>query len=250
MRALGAGIMGIRLGSLRAKIVVAVVIVLTSMLGLAVAGNAWRSSLRTSSDLADKVNTAISSIEQASAHALLVNSYTMLETLLSGLKSDPDFDLGFVVADGIEVRIAREGSKTALSGKDLEALVGMPLKDAFADATRRHIVQPDALIEISVLKMAANPMGHLVLRYSRERTLERVWFETATHVARGAAMIAVIASILSFVLFGLLRPVQVLALATGRIASGDVSAAIPAVDRQDEVGDMARAVQVFKDSLI
>ncbi len=240
----------VRSGSLQAKIVVAVAVVLTSMLGLAVAGNAWRNSQRTSSDLADKVNTAMSSIEKASAHALLISNSTMIEMLLSGLKNDPDFDLGFVMADGIEVRIARDASRTDLSGKNLEALIGLPLKDAFADVERRRIVQPDALIEVSVLKMGSNPMGYLVLRYSRERTDERVRFETLTDIALGVAIIAIIASLLSVVLFRLLQPIRLLAQATSRLAAGDLAAAIPAVERRDEVGEMARAVQVFKDSLI
>lgn len=242
--------MKIQLGSLRSKIVVAVAVVLTTMLGLGVAGNAWRSSQRASSDLADKINTAMSSIEKASAHALLINSSTTLETLLSGLKSDPDFDVGFVTADGMEVRIARDDSRTNLSGKDLETLIGRPLKDAFTETERRTVVQPDALIEISVLKMGSNPMGYLVLRYSRERTLERVRFEALTDTAMGAAIIVTIASLLALILFRLLQPVRLLAQATSRLAAGDLTVAIPAGERRDEVGEMARAVQVFKDNLI
>ncbi|MEC8163909.1 MAG: HAMP domain-containing protein, partial [Pseudomonadota bacterium] len=33
----------------------------------------------------------------------------------------------------------------------------------------------------------------------------------------------------------------------GRLADGDVSADVPAQGRQDEIGQMAHAVQVFKD---
>ncbi|WP_414474053.1 methyl-accepting chemotaxis protein [Microvirga sp. M2] len=242
--------MKVQLGSLRSKIVVAIAVVLTTMLGLGVAGNAWRSSQRASADLSDKINTAMSSIEKASAHALLINSSTTLETLLSGLKSDPDFDLGFVTADGMEVRIARDDSKTNLSGKDLETLIGRPIKDAFTETERRTVVQPDALIEISVLKMGSNPMGYLALRYSRERTLERVRFEALTDIAMGVAIIVIIASLLALILFRLLQPVRLLAQATSRLAAGDLTVAIPAGERRDEVGEMARAVQVFKDNLI
>lgn len=242
--------MKIRLNSLRAKIVVATIVVLTSMLGLAVVGNAWRNSERTSADLADKVSTAMSSIHKASAHALLIKSWTMLDMLITGLKDDPDFDVGFVSADGVEVTVSRDGSTTALSGKDLEDLVGMPLTDAFAEVERRRIVQPDAVIGIAVLKRGTETVGHLVLRYSRERTLQRVQSETVTDFALGAGMIGVVALILSIVLFKLLRPVTQLAATTKRLAVGDLATDVPALDRSDEVGDMARAVQVFKESLV
>ena len=46
------------------------------------------------------------------------------------------------------------------------------------------------------------------------------------------------------------RPVRGLTEVTTRLADGDISVAVPAQDRQDEIGLMARSVQVFKDNLI
>jgi len=45
-------------------------------------------------------------------------------------------------------------------------------------------------------------------------------------------------------------PVKAMTTAMGRLADGDMSVAIPAADRQDEIGDMAKAVQVFKDNAL
>jgi polar amino acid transport system substrate-binding protein len=47
-----------------------------------------------------------------------------------------------------------------------------------------------------------------------------------------------------------LRPIKAMTLAMKALAGGDVDAAVPAEGRRDEVGDMARAVQVFKESMI
>jgi methyl-accepting chemotaxis protein len=47
-----------------------------------------------------------------------------------------------------------------------------------------------------------------------------------------------------------LRPVTQLTDAMSALAEGDVSVGIPAADRGDEIGAMARAVQVFKDNAI
>jgi methyl-accepting chemotaxis protein len=46
------------------------------------------------------------------------------------------------------------------------------------------------------------------------------------------------------------RPVRALTEAMVTLASGDTGQAIPATERRDEIGDMARAVQVFKDNAI
>ena len=49
---------------------------------------------------------------------------------------------------------------------------------------------------------------------------------------------------------GLVRPVRALTGAMTRLAGGDTTAQVPATGRTDEVGEMARAVGIFKDSMI
>lgn len=46
------------------------------------------------------------------------------------------------------------------------------------------------------------------------------------------------------------RPITALTLAMSRLAGGDTSAAIPGVKRADEIGAMARAVEIFRDNAI
>jgi methyl-accepting chemotaxis protein len=45
-------------------------------------------------------------------------------------------------------------------------------------------------------------------------------------------------------------PIEDMTVRMGQLAGGDVSVAVPALERRDEVGDIARAVQVFKDNTI
>lgn len=237
-----------RLKSLRAKIVVIIALLLTSLLGLAIAANTWRNSNRTEKELADRVNTAVLSIQQAASYGVLANNATIIEKLLTGLQTDDDFDLGFVTASGLEIRVARGATNANLSVKDLERLLGMPLEQAFVDVDRRQILLPDSHVEIAVLKMGQH-LGYLVLSYGRERVHRRVYTETVTDIVLGVGIIATVALILSLVLLKLLRPVSTLAAATTRLAVGDLAVEIASVDRSDEVGDMARALQIFKDNL-
>ncbi|EPY01210.1 methyl-accepting chemotaxis protein [Magnetospirillum fulvum] len=46
------------------------------------------------------------------------------------------------------------------------------------------------------------------------------------------------------------NPIEDMTARMNTLAQGDVSVEVPALDRQDEVGDIARAVQVFKDNAI
>jgi methyl-accepting chemotaxis protein len=46
------------------------------------------------------------------------------------------------------------------------------------------------------------------------------------------------------------QPLRRIEQAMGRLAAGDHDVVVPGIDRQDEIGDMAQAVQVFKDNAI
>jgi methyl-accepting chemotaxis protein len=62
----------------------------------------------------------------------------------------------------------------------------------------------------------------------------------------GAVMVIMFFRLRSIVL----RPIGSMTAAMGKLADGDLEVEIPAVGRQDEVGRMAAAVQVFKDNAI
>ena len=49
---------------------------------------------------------------------------------------------------------------------------------------------------------------------------------------------------------GIARPVKAMAGAMGTLAKGDLEVEVPARDRRDEIGEMAGAMQVFKDSML
>ncbi|PIK68700.1 methyl-accepting chemotaxis protein, partial [Methylobacterium frigidaeris] len=63
------------------------------------------------------------------------------------------------------------------------------------------------------------------------------------------ALAAAIGAII-FSLLGIARPIARMTAAMGRLAGHDLAVAIPGAGRRDEIGAMADAVQVFKDSLI
>jgi methyl-accepting chemotaxis protein len=69
------------------------------------------------------------------------------------------------------------------------------------------------------------------------------------YVAIGLSLAAACVAAL-FVILRISRPIQSMTAAMTTLADGDANAAVPYLARQDEIGAMASAVQVFKDNLI
>ncbi|WP_244936290.1 methyl-accepting chemotaxis protein [Methylobacterium currus] len=65
-----------------------------------------------------------------------------------------------------------------------------------------------------------------------------------------AATVAVGIGVLVLAMVRVIRPLTGMAQAIGRVAQGDLAVAIPGAGRRDEIGAIAGAVAVFKDSLI
>jgi Methyl-accepting chemotaxis protein len=62
----------------------------------------------------------------------------------------------------------------------------------------------------------------------------------------GVAVLFVAGVVCFFMVRSLVRPIEGLTGATHRLAAGELSTQIPYQDRSDEIGDLAKAVQVFK----
>ena len=77
-------------------------------------------------------------------------------------------------------------------------------------------------------------------------------FDSARRIMLAAVLLAI--SIAVFAGFTTVvhvtRPVTAMAAAMRRLAGGDMTADVPAIGRKDEIGDMAGAVQIFKDNMI
>jgi methyl-accepting chemotaxis protein len=76
--------------------------------------------------------------------------------------------------------------------------------------------------------------------------------QSAIVIAMAASAFAFVLGILAAWLIGtgISRPIQAMTNAMTRLAGRDMAVDIPATDHRDEVGDMAKAVQVFKDNMI
>src|SRR4029079_1594334 len=79
---------------------------------------------------------------------------------------------------------------------------------------------------------------------------ERVSTFTLVLWGVSAAVFLVIGAGIFGVAFGVIRPIAEMTTVMKGLAGGDLGVSVPAVSRGDEVGAMARAVQVFKDNAL
>lgn len=236
--------------SLKGKFIVTVLIALGFILGAAIVANTWRNARRDGHALDEKITLAANSVRQAMAHALIAGNATTMEALLNGLKDDPDFLVGHVIADGLEVRVERSGVQIPETYATGRAVLDRAMVEADANEATRTMPTDDAILAVIPLRMGSQQLGALVLGYSKARALASLRSAMLLDLTIGAATIALTGAALAWIIIRLLRPVGELANATREVARGNLAYRLSSVHRVDEIGDMARALYVFRESIV
>ncbi len=153
-------------------------------------------------------------------------------SMLATLTKDPDFRFAAV-----------EGA----NGKEIAAF-GEPLGDndtAIYPVTRE-------IVHKSNRDDAGNDAGARVGTLTIVLSEKRLRDSLQTMVIGGLFLLAFILVVVFSAVTGALRmmtrPLRGIARAMAALAGGELETLVPSVDRRDEVGDMARAVQVFKEN--
>lgn len=158
-------------------------------------------------------------LDQAKANsdaliALEVRAMNLVEAVASGRSSDPEGDL----------REARELMHSADYHR-YKAEIMQPVDDFFVMLESRT---SDRIAE-------ARSVSH--------------FYEMLTNVSVGLLILTLLV-FAGFVLMRVLRGLNMLQAAMVRIAGGDLDAEIPAADRTDEIGQMGRALEAFRQNAI
>ena len=93
-------------------------------------------------------------------------------------------------------------------------------------------------------------VGTLHATYSRQALDDAWWHQIIQSIETMVAVALVTMAAVVLSLRFLTRPLRALTVAMGRLAAGDTSVPIAATGRHDEIGAMARAVDVFKQNMI
>ena len=142
---------------------------------------------------------------------------------LAALAVDPDY-VGSVLTDDHGAALASDGAEQAKAGA--------------------VIVEKVPVVRIDQGKQTV--VGALELRMSTARADEAIARATWTLTLVGICALIVVCGLLFWILKRAIRPIVSLTDVMAKLSSGELGIEIPALDRVDEVGRMAHAVEVFK----
>jgi methyl-accepting chemotaxis protein len=96
-----------------------------------------------------------------------------------------------------------------------------------------------------------DPIGKLTVFWSQEGLKKEVERVVTSSIVAAAVILAIVIGLLLILLRVLVsKPIGVLSQAMLRLAEGDLDIVVPMVNRKDELGQMGRVINVFKDNAI
>jgi len=150
--------------------------------------------------------------------------------MLSTLTRDPDFRYAAVVG--------ANGQEIAAFGEPLEA------DETAIFSVKREIVRKGDVNDGG--DTAGTRLGRLTLALSEERLRDSLKTMVGAGLLLLTLLLLVVVGAVAGALRMMTRPLGGIARAMESLAGGRLETNVPSLDRNDEVGDMARAVQVFK----
>ncbi|WP_244748628.1 methyl-accepting chemotaxis protein [Methylobacterium indicum] len=125
-----------------------------------------------------------------------------------------------------------------------EALgAGRPVGIAIQDLRRRDTDNQATIVDLANVALDAMVDRARILSDEAKRTVIR------NGAILAAALLLAVLGLLCIVR-GVLRPIRAMTRSMGDLAAGRLDAVVPGIDRRDEIGAMAAAVQVFKTTMI
>jgi methyl-accepting chemotaxis protein len=152
--------------------------------------------------------------------------------LLETLATDPDY-VGSVIRDDTGKVFASHGKPAARP------------QDGPAARPQDNIVERHPIVRLD--NGAEKRIGDLEITLSTARASERTARRMTEISIAGAAALFVVLLLLAVIVRGITKPILQLRDAMTAMSGGDFTVAIPLHGRRDELGLMARAVEVFKE---
>jgi methyl-accepting chemotaxis protein len=222
---------------------------------LAVVGLAGRYSSAATAKLLEKAALTARVVAPNAAAAAWNFDAQSGARLLQSLESDPDFESGIIVDDkgDIFATSQRATEIEPISPKTAAALLGATNPGELNISELREFVRSDEVIDILPLFTAergTRNVGYMMLSFSRRRVHEAALREALGIGAAGIATLLALCALLAWILSRVTHPIREITSAMSQLSSGAFETAIPALDRQDEIGAMARALAVFRENSI
>lgn len=220
--------------TLQMKVLFSITVLVSAVFVTAVATALYFVNVDWKSELESRAQFIVDLQADSLAQPLWNFEFGQAEAMLRNLERDPDFRFA-EIKDNSGNTIASYGEPSASAKSVVVA--------------RKQIVHGE-VDEDELVASQGTRLGELTLVLSDER-LQGSLLQLA------AISLLVLGLILFFVLRGVMvalrmmtTPLKGMTTVMEELAAGNKDVEIPALDRQDEIGDMAQAVQVFKDNAV
>lgn len=239
--------------SLSARIIVLAVGVAAVTLGIASVGASLYNANRTRADLEQKATALTTMIASASPVLVVGQDSTTLSYLLESLKKDLDFKSA-LIADDFTVLAAAGQTPEAqelLSPAILEKAIGAEPWKYMGEQPSFTSAADDTYLKVQALHIGAEKklIGYVALLFDTKRLEARVLNETLITAAGGLGIVLLLAVIMWASLARLMAPIKPITAAIVGLANARLNQEIPAKDRRDEIGEIARALEVLQVNL-
>ena len=209
--------------SLMSRVLLPIGALLVAMIAGSVAGVAVNNSHAARAALSAKTKLIADIAGLGAVDAIWNLDAQLAKASLAALAADPDY-VGSELSDEHGKALAADGTKQSTFG----ALIVEKVPVIRLDQGRRQNV------------------GALELRMSTARADAAIAEQTWILALIGAGALVVVCGLLFWILKSATRPIVTLTDVMTKLSSGQLDIKIPALDRADEVGRMAQAVEVFK----
>jgi len=174
--------------------------------------------------------------------------------LLQSLESDPDYQSGIIVDDKGDIFASSQRAVEIQPITPLKATQLLGANPTELDVSAlREFVRSDEVIDILPLFAAERGrrnVGYMVLSFSRRRMHEAALREGFGIAAAGVVILLALCALLAWILSRVTRPIREITGAMSYLSAGAFDTVIPALDRRDEIGAMARALSVLRENSI
>jgi methyl-accepting chemotaxis protein len=244
-----------RLGksSLSRRAVATAVMIVAVAMTAAITVVSYDSERKATKALEEKINGFGVMITNSSASLILSRDTSTLSYILESLGEDADFNAAFIADDLVSLASAGRdtNARLAITPKTLKPLLGRDLWEIAAEKPVTTLESGNKMLQIRRIEIGHSKkmVGYVVLSFDTARIAARIASERWITIVGGLSILALLAALMGLFLGRTMRPLRAITsaivdLSQGRMTTHDVGA-----DRRDEIGEMARALDVLKESL-
>jgi methyl-accepting chemotaxis protein len=218
------------------------------LLGVGVAS--WVGWQRDRRDLVDRAQNYVSVVASTLGASWRGTDRESAERLLTGFLADQSVSAAAVVSvDGSPLAFVGRKNSRKVSADSLSAILGHN-RDRIEDLRQTTVQTSSGAAIIAALGDAGERSGHVILMADYADVDAAAIADALFLLAEGLITIAAVAIALHRLMGRIVSPLDRLSQAMRKIAAGDLSVKVSGQRRGDEVGELARAVELFRLSLV